>query len=202
MAKEIPDVCVKKLDKPPLLDTIVITISGPAGSGKSFCASSLATYFGIPYHSAGSIFRQMAAERGVTIEELTRQANIDPTIDKEIDSRTNELAKGGGIILEGRLVTYFTSHSPHTLSFYLTAPFEERVKRIADREGSPVEVVREKTRIREESELFRYKSLYGFDISDLSIYDFVINTSIWDKESEVQVLKKIVDIYLKSLRKE
>lgn len=184
------------------LDNLLITISGPAGSGKSHCASKLAELYGIPCHSVGSIFRKMASERGLSVEEFSRLAERDPTIDQELDRRTSEIASKGGQIIEGRLVSFFSKSFPNTLRFYLTAPFEERVKRIAMREGISVDVAEVRTRMREESERQRYRSLYNIDINDLSVYDFVINTSKWDKESVVLLLKDIIDLYLKTSSKE
>jgi len=182
-----------------LVKKVLITISGPAGSGKSHCASRLAELYGIPRHSAGSIFRKMAMEKGVSLEEFSRMADKNPEIDKEIDRRTSELAKRGGLILEGRLVSFFSSStSMRKISFYLTAPFEERAKRIAEREGTSLKESEEKTRTREGSERQRYLALYGLDVNDLSHYDFVINTALWDKESIVALLKSIVDTYLKT----
>lgn len=184
------------------LDTLLITISGPAGSGKSHCASKLAELYGIPCHSVGSIFRRMASERGLSVEEFSKLVEKDPSIDRELDRRTTELARKGGQIIEGRLVSFFSHSFPNTLRFYLTAPFEERVKRIAMREGIPFDTAEVLTRMREESEKQRYKSLYNIDIDDLSVYDFVINTSKWDKESVVLLLKEIIDLYLKTSSKE
>jgi len=180
------------------LGTLLITISGPAGSGKSHCASKLAELYGIPCHSVGSIFRKMASERGISIEELSRLAERDPSIDRELDRRTKELASKGGQIIEGRLVSFFSHSFPNSLKFYLTAPFEERVKRIAAREGISIDVAEIRTRMREESERRRYKSLYNIDVNDLSVYDFVINTTKWDKEAIVVLLKEIIDLYLKA----
>ena len=176
---------------------MVITISGPAGSGKSHCASSLAQLFGLTCHSSGSIFRKLACERGLSLEDLTLQTERDPEIDLEIDRRTKELATCGGIILEGRLVAFFAPEK-NRLSFYLTAPFEERAKRIAERERITLREAEEKTLAREESERMRYSRLYGLDIADLAKYHFVINTALWDKNSEVTLLKRIIETFLES----
>jgi cytidylate kinase len=181
-----------------LKKTLLITISGPAGSGKSHCAMILAEAFDLPCHSAGSIFRRLAKERGVTLEGLTKLAEEDEGIDREIDRRTEELAKAGGVILEGRLVAYFSPPSGNRLSFYLTAPMEERVKRIADREGISIKDARLKTLAREKGERRRYKKIYHFDIGDLSRYDFVINTEIWGKEPIVELLSSIVELFLRT----
>ncbi|MDI9644482.1 MAG: AAA family ATPase [Candidatus Verstraetearchaeota archaeon] len=175
---------------------LVITISGPPGSGKSHCASRLAETYGVPCHSAGSIFRSIASERGLSLEELSKISASDPSIDREIDRRTEEYAKAGGCILEGRLVSWF-SRVEGRLSFYLTAPLEVRAKRIAEREGLSLEEARLKTAERQEGERQRYLSVYGIDISDLSGYDFVINTSIWGKEEIVALLVSIIDLYIR-----
>lgn len=178
--------------------SLLITLSGPAGSGKSHCAAALAEAFGLPRHSAGSIFRRIAEERGVSIEELTKMAEDDEGIDREIDRRSEELAKGGGVILEGRLVAFFSPPDKRALSFYLTAPFEERVRRIADREGISIAEARRRTLAREKGERRRYRKIYGIDIDDLSRYDFVINTSKWCKECVAELLREIVALYIKT----
>lgn len=180
-----------------LKQRLLITISGPAGSGKSHCAKALSDAFGLPSHSAGSIFRRVAAERGVTIEELTKLAQKDDAIDREIDRRTEELAKAGGVILEGRLVAFFSPPGTGRLSFFLTAPMEDRVKRIAEREGITLEEARRRTIARENGERRRYRKIYGLDIADLSRYDFVVNTSLWGKGAIVELLKGIVGLYLR-----
>ncbi len=175
---------------------LVITISGPAGSGKSHCATRVAERFGIPCHSAGAVFRAMAAERGVSIVELSRIAESDPDVDREVDRRTAELAKNGASIIEGRLVAWFTT-GDRRLSFYLTAPFEERARRIAERESISLKEAASITRAREASERRRYKMLYSLDISDLSNYDFVINTAKWGKEAVIELLESIIRMYIR-----
>lgn len=179
------------------IKSLIITISGPAGAGKSYCASKLAEIYDIPHHSIGQLFRKMAMERNLTIEEFSKIAERDPSIDRELDERAVELAKSGGCVIEGRLVSFFLKSHPNVLSFYLNAPFEERVKRIASREGISIEEAEKLTRMRELSEKSRYKALYNIDIDDLSIYDFVINTAKWNKEEVVALLKQIIDLRLR-----
>jgi cytidylate kinase len=82
------------------------------------------------------------------------------------------------------------------LRIFVTCPFDVRVRRIADREGRSIVDVENETRMREESELQRYKDYYGVDISDLSIYDVILNTSLFSKEAAVSILKCIVDQYV------
>jgi cytidylate kinase len=177
-------------------EDLIITISGPAGSGKSHCATRIAQRFGIPCHSAGSVFRTMAAERGVPVVEFSKIAEADPEIDREVDRRTADLAKKGASVMEGRLVAWFSGRE-RRLSFYLTAPFEERARRIAERESISLKDASFRTRAREASERRRYKKLYSLDISDLSSYDFVINTAKWDKEAIIDLLESIISLHIK-----
>ena len=63
------------------------------------------------------------------------------------------------------------------VSVYLTAPIWERARRIANRDGkdvmsSYIEIVE-----REFSHRKRFYEYYGIDITDLSVFDIVVNTS-------------------------
>ncbi len=81
---------------------------------------------------------------------------------------------------------------------YVTCPFDVRVKRIADREGRELSEVEQETRVREDFEQHRYKAYYGIDLSDLSVYDVIINTSLFSVEAISHILKCIVDQYIAS----
>jgi cytidylate kinase len=85
------------------------------------------------------------------------------------------------------------------LRFFLSCPFEERVRRIAEREGRDLEEVGEETRAREESERERFMRFYGVDVGDLSIYDVVLNTGLYDADAAARILKKVVDEYLQGM---
>ncbi|KON30692.1 hypothetical protein AC482_03305, partial [miscellaneous Crenarchaeota group-15 archaeon DG-45] len=78
---------------------------------------------------------------------------------------------------------------------FLTAPLEARVMRIAARDGLAVEEAREATRLREGIERERFMRLYGIDVSDLSIYDVVLNTELFDPDGTARILKRIVEEY-------
>ena len=62
-----------------------ITIAGDIGSGKSTVAKKIAEAVGLEPLSTGSIQRQLAQARGLTVLELNRVAEEDATVDKEID---------------------------------------------------------------------------------------------------------------------
>ncbi|MEM0350886.1 MAG: nucleoside monophosphate kinase, partial [Archaeoglobaceae archaeon] len=81
-----------------------ITISGPPGSGKTTVAKILSERLKIKLISAGSIFRQLASERGMSVEEFSKFAEENPEVDLLIDRIQKEVAeREKDAIVEGRL---------------------------------------------------------------------------------------------------
>jgi cytidylate kinase len=167
---------------------VVITIAGLHGTGKTTYAAALAEYLGLRMISAGRLFRQIADERRLTLEELSIVASKDSTIDKEIDGRMLSETQKGNVVLDG-LLSAWIARSYAGMRIYLVAPEEIRIRRIARRERIPFETAKRETLTREEMERERFKRLYGFDIDSLDIYDLVMNTALLPKSSNLKVLK-------------
>ena len=106
---------------------MIITISGEPGSGKSTVAKAIAEKLKIKHLSAGDFMRELAAERKMTILELTQKAEKDQSIDKEIDERTKKLAEQDNFIIDSRLAWYFI---PKSLKIYLKCSADEAAKRV------------------------------------------------------------------------
>ncbi|WP_254832123.1 (d)CMP kinase [Haloglomus salinum] len=174
---------------------MLITISGPAGSGKSTAAAGLAEALGYEHVSGGDIFRALADERGMTPLELNRAAEEDDAIDRDLDRRLRETAsERDDLVLESRLAGWMAGEHAD-FKMWLNAPLAVRAQRIAEREDKAVERAREETRARAESEASRYREYYGIDIEDLSIYDLVLNTSRLDPDGVVGALRAVVEAY-------
>ncbi|WP_295029277.1 (d)CMP kinase [uncultured Methanobrevibacter sp.] len=166
---------------------MIITIGGLAGTGTTTLAQVLSEKLNVPYISAGFIFREMAAERGMSVLEFSEFAEGNDEIDKEIDKRQAEKAKStDNLILEGRLSAFFVDNAD--LRICLMTPFDVRSKRIAEREDKSVDVAKSEIIIREESEVLRYKEIHNIDISNMEIYDLIINTDSFDPESISEII--------------
>ena len=166
---------------------MIITIGGLAGTGTTTLAQVLSEKLNVPYISAGFIFREMAAERGMSVLEFSEFAEGNDEIDKEIDKRQAEKAKStDNLILEGRLSAFFFDNAD--LRICLMTPFDVRSKRIAEREDKSVDVAKSEIIIREESEVLRYKEIHNIDISNMEIYDLIINTDSFDPESISEII--------------
>lgn len=174
---------------------MLLTVSGPPGSGKSTAAAALADAFDLEHVSGGDIFRALADERGYTPLEFNKLAEDDDQIDRDLDARLREIAiERDDLVLESRLAGWLAGEHAD-FKFWLDAPVAVRGERIAEREGKDAEAAAEETAAREASEAKRYDAYYGIDIGDRSIYDLSMNTARWGESEMVDVLVAAVDAY-------
>jgi len=170
---------------------LVITVSGPHGSGKSTYAKAIAESLDLRYVCAGAIFRQMAKERGMSLEEFGVLAAKDQQIDMLIEGRTRCEAEAGRVVIDAQLAAWVVDGLAD-VKLLLAAPDDVRFKRIADREGIPVSSAAEETVARERIQRERYKRYYNIDVDDLTIYDVKIDTSLTSvEETKANVVEAV-----------
>jgi cytidylate kinase len=174
------------------LSLVRVVISGPPGSGKTTQAKLLAEEYGLKYYSAGRIFREIAQQRGVSLEELSLIALKDPSIDLEVDKRTYEVAREDNIVIDGHLSAWIVSELVD-YRIYITAPLSLRMLRIASRDGKSIEDAFRETIVREYTQKKRFLEFYGIDIDDLSIFDLVINTKYIGIKEAFEIIKKALE---------
>jgi cytidylate kinase len=174
---------------------MLITVSGPAGTGKTTTARTISESLGYDYVSGGDIFRSMADEQDMTLLEFNQFAEGNEQIDRDLDRQLRETARSrDDLVLESRLAGWMAGeHADFRL--WLDAPLSVRAKRIAEREEISVEQAREETQARAESESLRYQEYYGIDIDDRSIYDLSVNTSRLDPTGVAKVILAAIEAY-------
>ena len=177
---------------------IRITISGEAGSGKSTVADIIANKIRVKRHSTGDYMRTMAAARGVTIIELNKIGETDPSIDKELDDWQKKLEKkkDESFVLDSRLGYHFI---PSSIKIFLEADINVRAERIfhASRlveENTTLKKTIANIKKRQILERNRYKEKYGIDYLDFSKYDLVLDTTNMTPQ---QVAEKIITFVTK-----
>jgi cytidylate kinase len=174
---------------------MLITVSGPPGSGKSTTASNLAEALGLDHISGGDIFRELADERGYTPLEFNKLAEENDQIDRDLDRRLQSVARDrDDVVLESRLAGWLAGdHADFRV--WLDAPLDVRAERVAEREDKSVSEAREESAARQSSEADRYEEYYGIDVTDLTIYDLSINTARWDADAVLDMLVTAVEDY-------
>jgi len=170
---------------------MIITISGPPGSGKTTVGRLLAEKLKIEFISTGMIFRDMAKEHGVSLAEFGKMALENPDIDKELDKRIVALAlEKKDLVLEGRLAGHMLYlNGVKSFKIWIDAHIHKRAERNAGRENKTVEQVRDEIVAREKCEQERYKKIYNIDITSLAVYDKVVDSS---EITPIQVVEEII----------
>jgi CMP/dCMP kinase len=177
------------------IDTrLFITVSGPPGCGATTLCTHLADAMGCPYVSGGDIFRELAEDREMSLNQLTAKAEASDEIDRAIDERLQSIAEKWGtankpFILESRLAGWIAGERAD-LRIWLDAPEDVRLARIDGRLETEAEM-----RVREVSEAGRYQSYYEIDIDEREFYDLHINTSRWGKEAVFEIVRVAVEAY-------
>jgi len=170
---------------------MIITIGGSVCSGKTTLARELAKKFNLKHISAGSIMREMAKKRGMSLLEFSRYAESNPEVDLEIDRRQKELATGNCVV-DGRLSAHFLDSD---LKIWLDAPLNVRVERLSERDKKSEEDAKRSIIEREDSERRRYMEIYGINLGDISTYDLIINTAKFD----IKTMTELVSIAIKDI---
>jgi len=171
---------------------ITIAISGQPASGKTTYARFIAEKYNLRYVSSGQLFRAYACERGLSLIELHKLAEKDPSIDREIDRRALEEAKRGGVVVEGHLAAWIVKDYAD-IKIFFKAPLEVRSRRLAGREKISLEEATREILFREQSNFKRAKKHYGINLDDWSIFDIVIDTSTLSIEDIKAVLSTFID---------
>ncbi len=174
--------------------TLFITVSGPPGCGATTLCERLSDATGCPYVSGGDIFRELAEDRDMSLNQLTAKAEADDEIDRALDRRLQSIAEKWGtankpFILESRLAGWIAGERAD-LRIWLDAPEHVRLERIEDRLETEAEM-----RVREVSEAGRYESYYEIDIDEQEFYDLKLNTARWGKEGVFGIVRAAIEEY-------
>lgn len=181
---------------------MIITISGDLGSGKSTVARALAEKFKLKHYSAGDFMREMAKERGISLLELSKMAEEDPSIDKEIDERTKKLAaEEDDFVIDSRIAYHFI---PKAIKIHMKVDAEEAAKRVSKRgqegeEKASIEETKKRLLKRAKSEAERYKKYYGIDVNDESKYDLVFDTTHTKTQEGIDAILEWTEEYVKKI---
>ena len=163
---------------------IRIAISGKSGCGNTTVSGLLAQKLGIKL--INYTFRQLAAEKGMTLAQVIEAAKTDDSYDKYVDQHQVELAHAEPCVLGSRLAIWMLKEAD--LKVYLYASDETRAKRIFNREGGDLQAIKDFTAMRDREDTGRYKDFYGIDNNDYQFVDIIIDTANYLPEQIVEII--------------
>lgn len=176
-----------------------ITITGNLGSGKSSVAKILKEK-GYEIVSTGNIFRQLAMEKGLSVEEFNKQVNEaasrgDRSVDKMIDDTTTKIGEErDNVVFDSRLAWNF---APKSFKVFVITDIDEAARRVfndslrANSESYESQEACKKALInRQKLETVRYKEIYDIDYYDMSNYNLVIEST---NASPAEIAQEILD---------
>lgn len=163
-----------------------ITITGNLGSGKSSIGKILKEK-GYEIVSTGNIFRELAMEKGLSVEEFNKQVNEatkngDRSVDKMIDDTTAKIGRErDNIMFDSRLAWHFV---PDSFKVFVITDIDEASRRVfndsvrANSESYESQEACKKALVhRQEMESVRFKDIYNINYYDMSNYNLVIEST-------------------------
>ena len=167
-----------------------VAISGKSGCGNTTVSTLLSQKLGIKM--INYTFRQLAAEKGLTLAQVIENAKNDDSYDKYVDTHQVELAEKESCVLGSRLAIWMLKIADFKV--YLYASDETRAGRVFNREGGDLAEIARFTAMRDSEDSRRYKILYEIDNNKYDFADLIIDTANYSPE-------QIVDLILNELEK-
>ena len=182
----------------------VVTISSEIGSGGPEIGTALARAVGYRFLDR-EVIAEAATRFGLHEKKLAGLDERKPSLFQLFDTETRrymlgtqaalcEFAAADNVVLVGRGGQWLLRGIPHVLRVRVTAPFELRVQRLAERQapqkarGAPPRAIVEMARADDVGRSGRTRYLYGIDIDDVSLYDVLVNTATLSFEAAVDLL--------------
>ena len=167
-----------------------IAISGKSGCGNTTVSTLLSEKLGVKL--INYTFRQLAAEKGLTLAQVIENAKTDDSYDIFVDNHQVELARAESCVLGSRLAIWMLKEAD--LKVYLYASDDTRANRILVREGGDLEEIKNFTSMRDSEDSRRYLKLYNIDNNKYDFCDLIIDTANYTPD-------QIVDLIIAELKK-
>ena len=159
---------------------MLITVSGPPGSGTTTVAQHVAARLEARHSCpGGEVFRAMAAERGMSLPEFGLYAADHPDVDVELDGRLAAPGPRWRCASSSRGSPGWIARNEGLAAVVVWIdcdPADPGRSASAAREGVSVDRALADNDERQRVERGRYLALYGIDLEDLSIYDLVLDS--------------------------
>ncbi len=198
---------------------MVITVGRQYGSGGREIGTMLAEKLGIAYYD-DMLLKEAAKESGLC-EDLFHSFDerpksflysvaMDPysfsmnhvmpkgSIEQQVYLATydtiKKLADKGPCVLIGRCADYALKDRDDVINLFITAPLENRIERVARRNGITRDEAKERIKRTDKSRASYYNYYSSKDWGDAKSYDLCIDSSLLGIEGTVELLEKLVTL--------
>ncbi len=172
---------------------LMVTISGPPGSGTSTLVSKLSNDRNWNFINGGDIFRSAANSKGISVEEFSALCKSDLETDKSLDYKLKEImtSKNPPEIMESRLCGWWAEQLEiNCKKIWISVSEEERAKRIQHREGGLYSDCLKKSKSRQKDDMDRYMTLYKINLDDMSPYDLIVEADDKNEDDVFQLVNQ------------
>jgi len=181
--------------------TIKLIISGLPAVGKTTLAKSIAEKFGVKHYGGGDALKLVAIDEGYEPigddwwdkedgMKFTEQRKNDPFFDEKVDKQLMKIISQGNAVITSYTLPWICDDG---VKIWLNGSLENRAERMISRDNITIEEALKITNLRDSKNKELYKTIYDFDLSDLSVFDFVMNTDLLSKEDLKKVVFKILE---------
>jgi cytidylate kinase len=157
----------------------------------------LARRLGVRYISTGPIFRELGHISNPDVLQTNLEAESNSALDEAVDNKVRALNETQpDFVIDSRMAWHFIENALHV--FLSVAPATAAQRVIQDRsrlneQYASVEAALDALRARRNSELRRYKRLYGVDIENPANYDLSVLTDDAHVSDVVDVIMRRVE---------
>ena len=175
-----------------------VTISGHPGSGTSTLVSGLCQSLNWKQLNGGQVFRDMAEEQGLTLEEFGKKCKEDDSVDQALDKLLIEtmLSPDSPEIVESRLSGWWAyMNNLQCPRIWIDVSEQVRAERVVEREGGTIDEQLRLIRERMNSDASRYMQFYDLDINSHIPYTHVIDSDVKNAEEVLRDVLKHLEGY-------
>lgn len=171
-----------------------ITIFGLAGTGTSSAGRALAARLSVEFLSPSKFFREQAARLGLDLYQFEALCMKEDKYDRELDTLIADYGRThDAFVVESRLAWYFI---PDSFKVKFICDTDERLRRVALRDGLSIDEAREKTFLREGLGRERYQSMYGInEFAPDNAFDLIVDTTHIGVDEVVERIVTAIEEY-------
>ena len=186
---------------------IIVTVGREHGSGGKYIAEQIAKQLGIAFYDKelllASVFNAEDAarydEKPVHLlwsRRIGENFNApEDALAHETFEHIQELADSGeSFVVLGRCADYALKDRDDVINLFITAPLENRIKRVAARNGISENEAKDRIKKTDKSRASYYNYYSTKDWGDAKSYDLCIDSSLLGIDGTVELLKDLIRI--------